>query len=141
MEPLTTVVVVDPPVCGAIEMAVTPDPVKAIDWGLPEALSAMTMEPVCVPVALGVKVTAMEQVDWGANEVPHCELAAKGPLAVTEAMAMATEEEFAKVIVFALEVTLTASDPKSRVAGFTLSVGTTAVPMRNTAGIELAAFS
>jgi hypothetical protein len=49
------------------------------------------------PTAVGVKVTAIEQVAAAARFAPHCEVAAKGPLAVTEVMVTATPDVLVKV--------------------------------------------
>jgi hypothetical protein len=55
-----------------------PVPLRAMDCGLPEALSVMVTEPVRVPAAVGVKVTLMLQLPvLAAKELPQLLLCAK----------------------------------------------------------------
>ena len=62
--------------------AETPEPVRLVVWGLPEALSVTVRVAVRVPVAVGLNVTLIVQLDAAATLVPQVLVCVKSPLLV-----------------------------------------------------------
>ena len=75
----------------------SPVPLKATDWGLPEASSVKLKVPERAPEAVGVKVTCTMQLAAAAKVLPHVVVLPKSPLVAIEAMFIVALPVFCRV--------------------------------------------
>jgi hypothetical protein len=117
----------------ALGVKTIPAPVRETPCGEPAALSAKLSVAVYALAAVGLKETETVQVAPAAKVVEQVVVCGKMDelLPVTETLVRvsATVPVFLRVTVCAAAVVPTATVPKARLAGVTLTVGTMPVPV------------
>ena len=117
--------------CGVVVFA--PVPVRPIDCGEFEALSAMLIEAVRLPVAVGRKVTLIVQLAAAATELPQVLVCVNSarlvPVTVRPVIVRAALPVLVRVTVRTLLATLICWLPKARLVGDRLTDGAALAPM------------